>query len=87
MFLLTYWPKDGDPNCHKGQYIQNFSCVKNQLIFISIECGVGYNISKTTTPYQNLSLLNFITPIKSEKHLNCVLTQGHQIIIYGYSSE
>ena len=44
MLLITYWHKDGHPCCQKGQYIKNWSCVKeyNKSLFLS----------KTSIPYQ-----------------------------------
>jgi len=88
MLLITYWLKDVHPCCQKGRYTLILElCWRLKQIVISIEYGMGYHTSQTTTPYQTPSPLHFMTSFQSEKHWNCVLPHRHKGIWYGYCSE
>jgi len=50
----------------KGSIYRTGEVLKTE-ISISIECGMGYDTSKTTIPYQTPSPLHFMTSFQSEK--------------------
>jgi hypothetical protein len=43
MLLITDWPKDSHP-CQKGQYVQNWGCVKDYMKQIFISQNVVWDI-------------------------------------------
>jgi len=60
--LIIHWPQNGNPRCPHEIKVM----LKTRANFISIECGMGCHISKTTIPYRTPSPLHFITSFQYE---------------------